>query len=409
MDEKTGTDEQRFPVEDILFSRTDTRGVIQSGNEPFLRISAYARDEIVGAPHKVVRHHDMPRGVFHMIWSSIQAGDPMGGYVQNMAQDGVPYWVFATILPVEGGYVSVRLKPTHGHLEKIIPIYAALRAREDKGELTPEQSAGELNAAVQDMDYSDYEEFMTFALRDEVAARDSLLKRPANAIRNMLVAMFKDIRNLERQAGSVEDTFHQTHQIPYNMRLQAGRLEGSDGPISVISGNHRQMTQSLEENLNRFSRDSTVGADAIQIALFKSSVVQMIEDLTVAYEAESDDTAEGKGRDLNVLFGLAETYRDQSLHDVRAISDRVRRFARQCRDMRRMMSGLELTRIMCKIERSKFDGEHAGLDEIVNRLADAQTKLGDNFDGILSSVSEILSSSDAIQRTAQVESRSEVA
>ncbi len=105
------------------------------------------------------------------------------------------------------------------------------------------------------------------------------------------------------------------------------------------------------------------------------------------------------------LLGIASRYREQSVQEVRTLADRVRRFGQQCRDMRRMMSGLELTRIMCKIERSKFDGDHSGLDEIVNRLADAQSSLGTSFDEILNSVTNILSRSDDVQRSARAQDR----
>ena len=246
---------------------------------------------------------------------------------------------------------------------------------------------------------------MSFALRDEAWSRDGLLHRSRGAIRDNLAEMFRDIREMEQRAIKVEETFRKTHQIPYNMRLQAGRLEGSDGPISVISSNHRQMTQSLEENLERFTTDSSVGADAIRMALFRTSVAILLEEVAQAYETESDHGHWDKARQLAELRGLALRYRDQSVLEVRTLSDRVRRFGQQCRDMRRMMSGLELTRIMCKIERSKFDGDHAGLDEIVNRLAEAQTSLGRNFEEILNSVGNILSLSDEIQRSARAQDR----
>ena len=392
-------------IEDLIFSRTDDRGVIQSGNDVFQQVSLYSWDRLVGAPHKIIRHGDMPKGVFYMLWETIKAGEPMGAYVQNLAEDGTSYWVFSTVLPLEDGYISLRLKPSGKYFTQIIPVYETVRAAERAGQLTPQQSAEKIVEAVRSLGFADYPEFMSFALRDEAWSRDGLLHRSRGAIRDNLAEMFRDIREMEQRAIKVEETFRKTHQIPYNMRLQAGRLEGSDGPISVISSNHRQMTQSLEENLERFTTDSSVGADAIRMALFRTSVAILLEEVAQAYETESDHGHWDKARQLTELRGLALRYRDQSVLEVRTLSDRVRRFGQQCRDMRRMMSGLELTRIMCKIERSKFDGDHAGLDEIVNRLAEAQTSLGRNFEEILNSVGNILSLSDEIQRSARAQDR----
>ena len=401
--------QSRFDIKDLFFTRTDGRGVIEAGNAVFQRVSHYDWDRLIGAPHRIIRHPDMPKGVFHLLWDTIQAGKPIGAYVQNLSQDEQPYWVFATVLPWEDGYVSVRLKPSCGHLDRIAPLYDALRAREVAGELTPEESAAEIVESVRGLGYADYEEFMSFALRDEVAARESALKRVPAAMPDSLVGMFRDIRHLEQQAGRVEATFNNTHQIPYNMRLQAGRLEASDGPISVISGNHRQMTQTLEEHMTRFSQDSAVGAEVVRLALFKTSVAHLVEELARVYATEDAASPGDKPAELARLGALADRYREQSVQEVRSLSDRVRRFGQQCRDMRRMMSGLELTRIMCKIERSKIDGDHAGLDEIVNRLADAQASLGKNFDQILQAVGDILQRSDAMQRAAQNDAKAAVA
>ena len=399
------TADSRLRIEDLIFSRTDDRGIIQSGNDVFQQVSLYSWDRLVGAPHKIIRHGDMPKGVFYMLWETIKAGEPMGAYVQNLAEDGTSYWVFSTVLPLEDGYISLRLKPSGKYFTQIIPVYETVRAAERAGQLTPQQSAEKIVEAVRSLGFADYPEFMSFALRDEAWSRDGLLHRSRGAIRDNLAEMFRDIREMEQRAIKVEETFRKTHQIPYNMRLQAGRLEGSDGPISVISSNHRQMTQSLEENLERFTTDSSVGADAIRMALFRTSVAILLEEVAQAYETESDHGHWDKARQLTELRGLALRYRDQSVLEVRTLSDRVRRFGQQCRDMRRMMSGLELTRIMCKIERSKFDGDHAGLDEIVNRLAEAQTSLGRNFEEILNSVGNILSLSDEIQRSARAQDR----
>ena len=391
-------DNARFNLEDLLFSRTDERGIVQTGNAAFQEISVYSWEALEGAPHKIVRHPDMPKGVFFLLWRALKAKQPIGGYVQNMAEDGVPYWVFATMLPMGDSYISVRMKPTGPTLEKIIPLYQRLRRDENAGKLTPEESAAEIEAYVAEEGFSEYMEFVAFSLREEAAARDRSLHRPTNMVAEKLAEMFGSVRQLETHARKVEVTFRQTHQIPYNMRLQAGRLEGSDGPISVISSNHRQMTQTLEENLGRFSRDSAVGADSIRAALFKTCVSSLLEELYKRYSNETAEVPGNKEFELESLHKLSTTYTEDSLQEIRSLLDKVRRFGGQCRDMQRMMSGLELTRIMCKIERSKFDGEHAGLDEIVNRLADAQTSLGENFDEIQSAVDRILSRGEEIQR-----------
>lgn len=402
-------EESRFSIRDLLFTKSDKRGVIQTANEAFQRVSVYSWDRLIGAPHKIVRHPETPKGVFHMLWSALEADEPIGAYIQNQAEDGKPYWVFATLLPVDDGYISLRVKASTEHLQSVIPIYEEARKREKAGDLTPEESANLIQSRIMEGDWTDYREFYSFCLRDEVVSRNEKIGHTSEAALKSLGKMFRSVRDLEKCAGKVKTTFGKTHQIPYNMRLQAGRLEGSDGPISVISANHRMMTQSLEDNIRRFSAESSLGADAIRLALFKVAVAGLVDDVAVDFAAEDDHGFGDKTATLDTLNSLKRTFREETLREVRALSDSVNRFGNRCRDMRRMMSGLELTRIMCKIERSKFDGDHSGLDEIVNRLADAQDTLGRNFDEILTSVADILQLSEQMQRDSQVDHERKVA
>ncbi|WP_103063017.1 diguanylate cyclase [Actinomyces qiguomingii] len=103
--------ERLFDPEDIFFSTTDRRGVIQNTNRTFDHLSRYSRDRLIGAPHNIIRHLDMPAGLFRLMWVDLEAGRPVCAYVTNRALDGLDYRVFATIVPLREGYLSVRIKP----------------------------------------------------------------------------------------------------------------------------------------------------------------------------------------------------------------------------------------------------------------------------------------------------------
>jgi PAS domain S-box-containing protein len=104
--------EAMFQISEAFYSRTDKRGVIQSGNDVFQRVAGYEWDDLIGAPHKLIRHPDMPKGVFQLMWDRIKEGKPTGAYVKNRRICGRFYWVFALIAPTEDGYISTRIKPT---------------------------------------------------------------------------------------------------------------------------------------------------------------------------------------------------------------------------------------------------------------------------------------------------------
>lgn len=118
--------------EQYLISRTDARGRIIYANPAFVEVSGFAREELVGAAHNIVRHPDMPEAAFEDLWRTIQRGESWTGVVKNRRKDGGYYWVLANVTPIiERGetvcYASVRVKPTRAQIEAADAAYRSLR------------------------------------------------------------------------------------------------------------------------------------------------------------------------------------------------------------------------------------------------------------------------------------------
>ena len=179
----TGSTEQPFEVDELFFSATDRKGIITSGNSVFVRVSGYGRDELVGRAHNLVRHPDMPRAVFQVLWDYLEAGRPIAAYVKNLAKNGNHYWVVATVAPTEdGGYLSVRIKPTAGIRDVVEPLYAQVRAHERALEAagTPRKEvvAAGLELLVEligKAGFASYDDLMRHFLPAELARRDAAL------------------------------------------------------------------------------------------------------------------------------------------------------------------------------------------------------------------------------------------
>ena len=133
--------ERTFHRDEIIVSKTDLKGRITYANDVFLRISGYSEAELLGQPHNIVRHSDMPRCVYKLLWTRIESGSEIFAYVINRAKDGDHYWVFAHVTPVFGnpesgngqtitGYHSSRRVPAPPAVEAAAGLYAALRAEE---------------------------------------------------------------------------------------------------------------------------------------------------------------------------------------------------------------------------------------------------------------------------------------
>ena len=369
------TETPRITIEKLFFSRTDHRGVIQGANGVFADVSNYQMSEMLGAPHKIVRHKHMPRAVFHLMWDRLKSGRPIGAYVKNLTSDGQHYWVFAFVSPVEGGYLSIRLKPLSGLLRKIEAIYTRLCKGEDDDGLGPEKGIEALLTELSEIGFASYEAFMSNALSEEIRAREEALNRVPVQSLSRLRRLSELTSTIETEARTVAQVFRSTDQIPYNMRLQAGRMEGSDGPISVISENHRQMSFAIEDDLKRFREKASLGAELITGAAFVAGAAYLAEEMAKQFDGEP--MVEGIDRDSEkaLLIQLARSYSADTRSAVSRVVESATELGRLCRDMRRVVSGLEMTRIMCKIERARANGDTEGLDEIVSRLVVAEEKL----------------------------------
>lgn len=128
--------EVRLEDDDLIVSKTDTKGRITYANRDFMAISGFAEPELLGQPHNLIRHPDMPRGVFKLMWDTLQGGSEFFGYVKNLCRDGSYYWVLANVTPdrdVGGqlrGYYSVRRRPAPSALAVIVPLYQRMLAAE---------------------------------------------------------------------------------------------------------------------------------------------------------------------------------------------------------------------------------------------------------------------------------------
>jgi len=123
---------------DFIVSKTDTKGRITYANRIFMDIAGFPEPELLGVQHNIIRHPDMPRGVFRFMWDTLKAGDEFFGFAKNMCADGGYYWVFANITPDydrDGklqGYYSVRRKPPQSALDVLIPVYKEMLAIEKR-------------------------------------------------------------------------------------------------------------------------------------------------------------------------------------------------------------------------------------------------------------------------------------
>lgn len=127
--------------DDFIVSKTNPQGIITYCNPIFIEFSGFTEAELLGSQHNIVRHPDMPRSVFALMWCTLKSGEEFMGYVKNLSKDGSFYWVFATVTPsylVSAdnqdkelvGYFSVRRKPEKSKLDVLEDLYRAMLIEE---------------------------------------------------------------------------------------------------------------------------------------------------------------------------------------------------------------------------------------------------------------------------------------
>ena len=124
-----------FPEGKLIVSRTNEEGIITHGNQSFVEMSGFTEDELIGQPHHILRHPDMPKAAFKDLWDTLARGEKWSGYVKNLRKDGAYYWVLATVVAnIRGGevtgYTSVRRKPSRERIAECIELYRQMRQEE---------------------------------------------------------------------------------------------------------------------------------------------------------------------------------------------------------------------------------------------------------------------------------------
>ncbi|NJC86845.1 PAS domain-containing protein [Planosporangium mesophilum] len=170
--------ERTFADDEVIVSKTDPAGRLTYVNDVFCRVSAYTEEELLGKPHNVIRHPDMPRCIFKLLWDTISAGDELFAYVVNLSGDGAHYWVFAHVTPTFSaggqiiGFHSNRRTADPAALARITPVYQRLLAEERRHTRTPDAVAASsaLLDRVVRADAGSYDEYV-WSLEPEKVAR----------------------------------------------------------------------------------------------------------------------------------------------------------------------------------------------------------------------------------------------
>lgn len=154
--------EVTFDEKEFIVSKTDLKSRITYGNSLFTKISGYQENELLGSAHNILRHPDMPKLVFKLLWDRVQSGEEIFAYVKNKTKQNDFYWVLAHVTPSYDdrgsiiGYHSVRRKPTPEALTVIAPLYQNLLSAEKSGGVQASQQLLESTLQSKGLSYDEF-------------------------------------------------------------------------------------------------------------------------------------------------------------------------------------------------------------------------------------------------------------
>ncbi len=392
---RPATGEAPFSLDEVFFSRTDARGVIEAGNYVFRRVAGYDWAEILGAPHKIIRHPDMPRAVFWLLWDRIRRGEPIGAYVKNRARDGLYYWVYAVVAPAGDGYLSARIKPSSDLLALIEAEYAALRALELEQDISPEDSAKRLLARLKKLGFADYDKFAAHALSHEILSRDQGLSIAQDTKILGFRRILKAADRLQNETAALVDEFHAMRTIPHNMQVIASRLEPTGGPVSTLSKNYgaisREMSDWFEANVVGTGSTFATIHGTVNASMFLEGIARILHECEVQLNDErrqlGEVDLEGERR---ILSRQVADYVDKSRRGISRVREEADRIRRACDTMQRHVLGLSTTRVLCKIESGRTIGTGDALSDIISQLGTFQERINAKLERIASESQDIL-------------------
>lgn len=386
-----GPQDEGFGLDELFFSTTDAGGRIRTGNPVFTRVSGYDAAELVGRAHNVVRHPDMPRVVFRILWDHLDAGEPVAAYVKNRTKDGRPYWVVATASPLADGHLSVRFKPSGDHFGVVRDVYDELRAIEAGIEAAGggrndavEASAARLDAILAGLGLPDYDAFMRVILPAELQSRERGLEgspywdrlwtgHPAHADGALLEVLgaFRDVdarmrhlfaRLADHEALSAalaarsRDLTGDTRLLSLNALLGARRHGEAGAALSVVAGligSEAERTAAVTAELNRHA---DILAGLLGDQTFRVTVGRLQAEMAVFFALEALDGGDDCRAELAVLDDALSRSAEAIGGVASALGDGLRSVTEQVNAVGGLLHTLDVLQLNGTIEASRIDG-----------------------------------------------------
>jgi aerotaxis receptor len=391
---KTSKQEAKFDMNELFFSVTKRDSTILSGNDTFIRISEYEKSEIIGKPHNVVRHPDMPKFIFKTVWDYILSDKPVVGYVKNRTKSGSYYWVIAAVFPIEDKFLSIRIKPSTTLFESIVDIYAEVLKEESVSGV--EQSGELFLAHLKKLGFSGYDAFMREALLLELLQRKKILvekETSGSALsaanskvtslydvsKNLLdeytkwfnkVDSFINLKNsLEEKGRTLRVLARDIVFLSLNASVASYKLERNGETFGVLASDVRKNAKEndvLIENIHDIS--SKLSHDLNQIVFLVSGMSLQMEMVTYFIKELQEHSCSEFHENIDILYKLVEQYSCELISIPHQIQGLILKSIASLEELEQQVMYLGYIQVYGFIESARLVDDKLGFVEIFSQL-----------------------------------------
>lgn len=360
--------ESPFTFRELFFSRTNKKGIIESGNSVFQRISLYDWDEMLGKPHNIIRHPEMPRGVFHLLWETILSDETIGAYVVNRAKDGSYYWVYALVFPIENGFLSVRLKPGSELLQVVKNKYSQLLSLEKSQGLKPVDSQAVLLQTIRELGFLNYRDFMSEALMSELEERQRQLQEPPVPILSLLRILLDCGNRLKKRCDDIFAAYQANSRVPLNLEIQAARIGEKAAPIAIMSARYDAIAKDIKKEVNKLVEAQQRVQQKVRSCQFFicSSILQ--KEIHHFFKSESQPMPISKETEMEILGSLELLQVKEARESLNDVKSELETFNLVFEEVRKLVVGLDMLSLSGRIEVAKLDGTSSELFGLLEDL-----------------------------------------
>ncbi|NOQ30795.1 MAG: PAS domain-containing protein [Helicobacteraceae bacterium] len=401
--------ETYFGEEEIFISYTDLDGAITYGNDVFIRTTGYTNEELIGQNHSIIRHPDMPRLIFKLLWDFMLEGSLITSYIKNRAKDGSYYWVCATVFGVKNSdlnvekYISIRIKPTSKYFPIIQELYKELLECEKTFESSWEIECTKLlDKRLLELGFSSYEKLVQEITNEEFLSKEEILNISFDTseiettteiknVINIVDVLYNELSTLTGNIGNIKEildfmvsnttdittSLRKTHLSSYNSAIMSSKLGELGRAFSVISHG----IQDISTNGNRLS-------DAIDSNVSKMSAVFVEEEqlftrtilikmILILIKIEIKEFLQNKSTNLTTIvdaknflqFQMRETNLKTVFKELQSNMTQMSMFSSELKALS------SVGKIECaRIKNSAFISILGTIDEVINVIDSASKK-----------------------------------